>query len=114
MTESRTIAAAAWLTGVVLLSSCGQTTATPPADAPLPPAAASPTDFPCGTPDKQDQLGAYVGLSLVQAEALARKQDRTLRVIGRDGECFPVTMDYSPTRVNVYLDDELVRFASLG
>src|SRR5215213_10863321 len=47
----------------------------------------------------------YLGLSEQEAEALAKDQEHTLRVAGRDGECFALTMDYREDRVNIYLED---------
>lgn len=38
----------------------------------------------------------------------------TTRVVSRDGEDFPVTMDYSPTRVNLWIENGNVIRVSVG
>lgn len=51
----------------------------------------------------------YVGLEEAEVVALAAEQDLELREVGRDGECFPTTMDYREDRVNVeYVDGVVV------
>lgn len=51
----------------------------------------------------------YVGLSEEEAVVLAAEQGYDLREVGRDGECFPTTMDYRDDRVNVeYVDGVVV------
>ncbi|HVQ87845.1 MAG TPA: hypothetical protein VMT88_06650 [Actinomycetes bacterium] len=98
---------------IVVVSGCGSDSPNEPAQ-PLPSGAASVTEAPCGTPDHDDAAAKYVGLTLPQAKQLAKKNDQTVRIIGKDGECFPITMDLRTNRVNLYLEDGIVQNASIG
>ena len=42
----------------------------------------------------------FVGLSLEAAEALAKKRGLSHRIVARDGQHFPATMDYRPDRLS--------------
>jgi hypothetical protein len=56
-----------------------------------------------------------LGLALPDAERLAGESDCAVRVVERDGEPLAVTMDFSPTRINVAVEDGLVtEVQSLG
>lgn len=50
----------------------------------------------------------YLGLDETEAQDLAAEQNLELREVGRDGECFPITMDYRENRVNVEYVNEIV------
>jgi hypothetical protein len=50
----------------------------------------------------------YKGLTEVDAEKLAKTQDVTFRVITRDGENLPVTLDYRPGRINAEVTGSIV------
>ncbi|WP_189115753.1 hypothetical protein [Pilimelia terevasa] len=43
------------------------------------------------------------GLTLAEAERLAEARGYEVRVVGADGVGFPVTMDFRPDRLDVYL-----------
>ena len=47
----------------------------------------------------------YVGLPEAAALAKASIENKTARVVERNGEALPVTADYSPGRLNLYLKD---------
>jgi len=56
-----------------------------------------------------------IGLSLPDAERLAEENGCTVRVIERDGESLPVTLDFNPARINVAVENDVVRgVKSLG
>lgn len=55
-----------------------------------------------------------VGLTEAEAAAVAEDLGLTVRVVERDGESFPATMDYNPERVNLSIEDGLVTKATLG
>jgi hypothetical protein len=107
---------------VALLTSCGGdegdglTEGTPPPSAS--PSVASNPCVPEGGPELPPDVAAvteqFIGLSGQDAKALAREQDLTTRVAGRDGECFAMTLDYREDRVNLYLEDGLVVAATIG
>ena len=66
-------------------------------------------------PGSDDEMTEqYLGLTKQAAEALATEQDHTIRVAGRDGKCFALTMDYRDDRVNIYLEDDTVVAATRG
>lgn len=69
---------------------------------------------PTEAPDSEPDTAPYLGLTEQDASDLAKDNGLTLRVAGRDGECFALTMDYRVDRVNVYLDDAVVTAASIG
>ena len=46
-----------------------------------------------------------VGLSEADAKARAKQDGCTVRVVERDGEPLPATMDFNPKRVNVAVTD---------
>ena len=70
------------------------------------------SDTPLPSTDPDAEL--YVGLSEQEALDLADERQQTVRVAGRDGECFPMTMDYQPERVNLYVEADQVVAATLG
>ena len=55
-----------------------------------------------------------VGLPEGEAEQLAGEHACGWRVGGRDGEFFPVTMDYRPDRITVIVDAGIVSSANTG
>ena len=114
---------------LVLLSACGATDDQPTTAGS--PAAPSPTaddsdnsPNPClgsaggNTPDDprsdEQMTEQYLGLTEQEAGALAKDEGHTIRVAGRDGECFAMTMDYREDRVNIYLEDDTVTAATRG
>jgi hypothetical protein len=72
---------------------------------------------PVGTekpPNSGPETDGYLGLSEQEAKKYAAEQSQTIRIAGRDGECFALTMDYRDDRVNVYLEDDEVVAATIG
>ncbi len=58
--------------------------------------------------DVDEIAEALKGLSLAEAEAWAEDNAMSVRVVEEDGEMFAVTMDFSPSRINVAMVDGLV------
>lgn len=50
----------------------------------------------------------YIGLSEAEAVAKATQDNKTSRVVARDEETIPITLDYSPSRLNFSLQNGLV------
>ena len=67
-----------------------------------------------GLPSSSPEAEVYLGLSEQEAHDLADERQQTVRVAGRDGECFALTMDYQPDRVNLYIESDEVVAATLG
>lgn len=55
-----------------------------------------------------------VGLSEPEAVAAAGKIGAEVRIVKRDGEDFPVTMDYSSSRINLSITDGIVIDCTVG
>lgn len=102
------VAAAALM--IPLATGCGQ--GSPGASNPTP---TTPTadELPCGAPAADELLDEYEGLTENEAAALAGAQVLTVRVVGRDGECFAVTDDLRRDRVNLYLEEGVVVWAAI-
>lgn len=66
--------------------------------------------------DKGFDTKRIVGLPEAEAEKLAAAEgDCTVRVIVRDGESLPATMDFNPSRINVEVEDgKVTAIVSLG
>lgn len=47
----------------------------------------------------------YVGLSEQAALDKAKSENKAARVVERDGQALPVTMDFAPGRLNLYVKD---------
>ncbi len=58
--------------------------------------------------------GTLVGRSEGDATEAIRARGLIMRIVGRDGESFAVTMDYSEQRINLVIDDGLVVEATVG
>jgi hypothetical protein len=68
-----------------------------------------PGDAVCIPEGSENPATECVGLEEADAVDLAAEQGLELREVGRDGECFPTTMDYREDRVNVeYVDGVVV------
>jgi|AntAceMinimDraft_12_1070368.scaffolds.fasta_scaffold33904_2 hypothetical protein len=55
-----------------------------------------------------------VGFDELEAQFCVETSDLLWRVVGRDGESFIVTLDYSPQRVNVVIISGMVSDVSVG
>jgi hypothetical protein len=62
----------------------------------------------------QETANGYVGLSETMAQVRATKERRASRVVAKDGESFPVTDDYSPSRVNLEIRGGVVDKVTCG
>lgn len=58
-------------------------------------------------------LDEYVGLSEGEATDLAAEQGLDVREVGRDSECFAITMDLRDDRVNLEFADDVVIAAAI-
>jgi hypothetical protein len=56
----------------------------------------------------------YLGLTLAAAQATAQRSGKTIRVIGADGNCYSLTSDLNPNRVDTYLAHNTVTAATTG
>lgn len=60
--------------------------------------------------DSQTVQTNYIGLTEQEALTKAKDANKPARVVERDGESLPVTMDYSPGRLNFHVkNDEIYR-----
>ncbi|MFM9129715.1 MAG: hypothetical protein ACKOMW_00425 [Actinomycetes bacterium] len=62
----------------------------------------------------QESVKDLVGKSEKNVEYCAAFEGLTYRVAARDGEFYALTMDYSPTRINVEIEKEVVTNISVG
>ena len=66
-------------------------------------------------PTVEEAADVLVGLSEEEAEAAATEQGWAFRVVRRDGEDLPTTMDLRPDRVNVEVTDgDVIAVVSIG
>lgn len=113
---------------MVLVTGCGSadepTAATPTPSASGPPQTPKPSSQPANClgdpvgiqtpPNSGPRIDGYLGLSEKEAKQYAAENNQTIRVAGRDGKCFALTMDYRPNRVNIYLETDVVVTATIG
>lgn len=62
----------------------------------------------------QESVIDLVGKSEKNVEYCAAFEGLTYRVAARDGEFYALTMDYSPTRINVEIEKDIVTKISVG
>jgi hypothetical protein len=53
----------------------------------------------------ENNTEAYIGLAEQQALDMASQANKTARVVERNGESLPVTMDFMPGRLNLYVKE---------
>ncbi|MEN9803678.1 MAG: hypothetical protein RIS41_525, partial [Actinomycetota bacterium] len=79
---------------------------------PIEPEPAEPGDVAIGiAPEEAETL---VGLTEAEAVEAGEAQGWVVRVVARDGEEFPITMDYSTERVNLTVVDDVVTEVYVG
>lgn len=61
-----------------------------------------------------EEANALLGMTEAEATTYAEGQGWTVRIAARDGEQFPLTMDYMPKRVNLSIDQGLVSYVFIG
>jgi hypothetical protein len=66
------------------------------------------------TKETEALAASVVGMAEAQAQETVEAADHTWRVVARDGVSFPVTEDYSPTRINATIDDGIVTETTIG
>lgn len=79
-----------------------------------PPVIGDPAGEPTIDPAIEQVAEAAVGMSEQEAIAAITAAGGGYRIIGRDGEDFPMTMDYRLDRVNLRIEDGIVTEASIG
>jgi hypothetical protein len=82
-------------------------------DAESPPAGTSTLADGCISAEQGEPADGYVGLDETGAQELAASEGLTVRVVGVDGECLPMTMDLRDDRVNLDIVDGVVVTASM-
>jgi hypothetical protein len=87
-----------------------------PEPLPAPDTGATGTDADPEEPAAVDQQAAerLVGLTEEEATKLAESNGWAVRVVSRDGESFPITMDYRTDRVNLTVENGVVTAVSVG
>jgi hypothetical protein len=91
--------------------------AVPATDVPVPDTAVAPAVDPAVDPDMsvaQDVADSVLGMSEVEATKTAEAKGLSVRVGSRDGEDFPLTMDYRTDRVTLTVKDDKVTAATPG
>ena len=58
--------------------------------------------------DSMTEVDSYVGMSEEEAQLKADENDVMLRVVERDGNPLPMTMDYRPGRINATVENGLI------
>ena len=66
------------------------------------------------TPDAAAVLAALKGLTQEQAEAKVTAAGYTIRIASVDGQPRALTMDYSPSRINLDITGGVVTGATVG
>ena len=95
------------LLAVVVLAACGSGgDPDPTVTGPLP-------DPVCITGDIFPAVDEFIGLTEPEAVALAEEQLLSVREVGRDGECFPVTDDFREDRINLEFSGDRVVAAAV-
>ncbi|WP_426564459.1 hypothetical protein ACPPVT_00565 [Angustibacter sp. McL0619] len=112
--RTRLAAAGGMLAAVALLAACGSdNTGTKPSAGSTP--TSSSTEDPSMSSTGVEQMAAsVVGMSEDDALKAISDAGLTSRVVARDGEEFPVTMDLQPDRINLTIDDAKVTKATVG
>lgn len=65
-------------------------------------------------PELDDEyVASYIGLSEDEAIDRTELEEMEYRIVARDGEQFPVTMDFNPERLNFTIEDGRVAQAEL-
>lgn len=90
------------LVAAVVLAACGGDDGD--GRVPLPDLAGEPVCITEADPEAED----FVGLTLEAATDLAAERELEVREVGRDGECFLVTLDLRENRVNLELIGDVV------
>ncbi len=65
------------------------------------------------SPTSQEDVEAYIGLTLPDAQALAEKNGDMFRVIEEDGKPLPTTRDFRPGRINATVLQGKVTFVEI-
>ena len=97
----RPFAALVVATTVLLLAACGDS-----GSSETEPAKTSPPAKALMCPEGSNfDANTLLGKEEKAAQSLAKQNDCDMRVTERDGEMFPMTMDFRPNRVNVVVAD---------
>lgn len=77
----------------------------------------TPQDGPAEVPSAPSMEGKdsdFVGLTVEAGEALAKKRGLSHRVVARDGQHFPATMDYRPDRLSFSIENSRITKVTRG
>jgi hypothetical protein len=98
-----------------LMAACADddTTETGPGATAPPPEDTVPTEETCIPEPAEQPRPDYLGLTQDEAAEQAAQEGLQFRVVGEDGECFPITADLRPDRVNVHLEGGVVADAAI-
>ena len=67
-----------------------------------------------GVKKSQDVIASIINKPLGEALAIIKNAEVKHRIVSEDGLSFAVTMDYSPSRINLVLINNIVQDATLG
>lgn len=94
----------------ITVPSTSETTSPPPPESTTPGTGTLDDTIPTLAPLAQSEIDVLIGLSEEEARKVATGRGWGFRVASRDGVSFPLTADFSPTRVNVsVIADEVTR-----
>ena len=67
-----------------------------------------------GVKKSQEVIASIINKPIGEALAIIKKAEVNHRIVSEDGLSFAVTMDYSPSRINLVLINNIVQDATLG
>ena len=67
-----------------------------------------------GVKKSQDVIASIINKPIGEALAIIKKAEVNHRIVSEDGLSYAVTMDYSPSRINLVLINNIVQDATLG
>jgi hypothetical protein len=71
-------------------------------------------DINAGVPESQKVIAAIINKPLAEALIIIKKAGVKHRIVSEDGLSYAVTMDYSPSRINLVLINNIIQDATLG
>ena len=67
-----------------------------------------------GVKKSQEVIASIINKPIGEALAIIKKAEVKHRIVSEDGLSYAVTMDYSPSRINIVLINDIVQDATLG
>jgi hypothetical protein len=71
-------------------------------------------DINAGVPESQKVIATIINKPLAEALIIIKKAGVKHRIVSEDGLSYAVTMDYSPSRINLVLINNIIQDATLG